>query len=226
MSYSGHTIGRPKLKPLHTLLSLIAIAIVVVVPHLGLIPNFGYSIPILLFVWVCLKLSGERFADIGFRPKSFRLKAALIGAVSAVAILSIMQLLVLPALDYIFEFDPIELSLHEFLKANPAQFLFIIAMGWLVGGLYEELVFHGFIFTRLEMIIPGKHSTAIGFVASSLIFGAYHHQLGAVGAFNALVVGMVYQGLFLYFRRDLWASIVCHGVYNTMVFTMIYLELI
>ena len=46
---------------------------------------------------------------------------------------------------------------------------------------------------------------------------------GFDGAFNALMVGAVYQGLFLYFKRNLWASIICHGVYNTIVMTLIYL---
>ena len=52
------------------------------------------------------------------------------------------------------------------------------------------------------------------------MFGAYHLQMGSAGAFNALVVGSVYLGLFLYFDRNLWASIICHGVYNTVVLTL------
>ena len=203
--------------------SLLAIAVIVVLPHLGLIPNFGYSIPILLFVWLVLKHNGEKFSDIGFRFKSIKLKAVLIGSIAAVAILSIMQLLVFPVLELFIEFESTDLGLYDFIKENKAQFIFIVVMGWLIGGFYEEIVFHGFIFTRLEKMIPGKYATTSAFVISCILFGAYHLQMGFDGAFNALMVGAVYQGLFLYFKRNLWASIICHGVYNTIVMTLIYL---
>jgi len=218
---STHT--RTALSSSSIILSLLAIAVVVVFPHLGLIPNFGYSIPILLFVWLVLKHNGEKFSDIGFRSKPLSLRAALIGSIAAVAILSIMQLLVFPVLEQFVEFESTDLGLYEFIRASKAQFFIIVVMGWLVGAFYEEIVFHGFIFTRLERMIPGKYATASGFVASCVLFGAYHLQMGSAGAFNALVVGIVYQGLFLYFKRDLWASIMCHGVYNTIVMTLIYL---
>ena len=95
-------------------------------------------------------------------------------------------------------------------------------MGWLIGGLYEEIVFHGFIFTRLEKMIKGKYTTSLSFLITASIFGAYHIQLGVDGLINAFVVGTVYLALFLFFKRNLWYSIICHGVYNSIVMTLIY----
>lgn len=204
-------------------LNVLAIAVVVGLPHLGLTPNFSYSIPILLFVWLVLRSTGEGFSDVGFRFRSCSRRAALTGCLAAVVILGVMQLLVFPVLEHFVEFESTEIGLHEFVQANMTQFLIIVVMGWLVGGLYEEIVFHGFIFTRLEKMIPGKNATAWSFVGACTLFGAYHLQMGSAGALNALVVGAVYQGLYLHFRRDLWASIICHGVYNTIVLTLIYL---
>ena len=204
-------------------LNALAIAVVVGLPHLGLTPNFSYSIPILVFVWLFLRSTGESFSDIGLRFRSCTRRAVVTGCLAAAVILGIMQLLVFPVLEYFVEFEPTDIGIHDFARANVAQFLFLVAMGWLVGGLYEEIVFHGFIFTRLEKLIPGKNATAWSFVVTCTLFGAYHLQMGWDGAFNALVVGAVYQGLYLYFRRDLWASIVCHGVYNTIVLTLIHL---
>ncbi|MEM8486557.1 MAG: type II CAAX endopeptidase family protein [Bacteroidota bacterium] len=211
------------MKPLQILYSLLAIAAIVVFPHLGLIPNFGYTIPLLLVVWLVLKQNGEKFSDIGFRFKPLTLKAVLIGSGAAVAILSIMQGLVFPLLELFVELEEEDLGLYDIIRENKIQLLIMIVMGWLIGGFYEEIVFHGFIFTRLEKMIPGQYTTVLSFVIACLLFGAYHLQMGAAGAFNALVVGMVYQGLFLYFKRDLWASIICHGVYNTLVMTLIHL---
>lgn len=204
-------------------LNALAIATVVVLPHLGLTPNFSYSIPILLFVWLFLKRTKEGFRDVGFRFKPCSRRAALVGSLAAVAILGIMQLLVFPALEAIVELESEELGLYEFIRASKVQLAITIAMGWLVGGLYEEIVLHGFVFTRLEKMFSGEHATALSFSVSCILFGAYHLQMGTAGAFNALVVGTVYMGLFLHFKRNLWASIICHGVYNTLVMTLIYL---
>ncbi len=211
------------MKPLQILLNLLAIAIIVVLPHLGLIPSFGYSIPILLIVWLVLKYNGEKFSDIGFLFKSFETRAAIIGSIAAVAILSFMQLLVFPVLEQFIELESKDIGLYDFIRAGTVQFIFVVVMGWLIGGFYEEIVFHGFIFTQLEKMIPGKYATVLSFALTCMLFGAYHLQMGMAGAFNALVVGCVYMGLFLYCKRNLWASIICHGVYNTIVMTLIYL---
>ena len=102
------------------------------------------------------------------------------------------------------------------------EYLFIVIMGWLVGGFYEEIVFHGFIFSRLEKMIPCKYATSIAFIGTSIIFGTYHFQLGVDGLINALIVGAVYLAIFLFYKRNLWYSIICHGTYNTIVITLIY----
>ena len=202
------------------LLDLLAIAAIVGLPHLGLTPNFTYVLPILLVTWIALRARGERFADIGFRFRSCSKRAALTGALAAVAILALMQLLVFPVLELFIEFEPEDIGLREILEDNPVALAVMIVMAWLVGGFYEEIVFHGFVFTRLETILPGKNAAVSSFVVTSFLFGAYHLQMGLGGALNALVVGTVYLGLFLYFERNLWASIVCHGVYNTIVMTL------
>ena len=52
------------------IINVAAICTIVILPHTGLIPNFLYSIPILLFVWFALKQSNKSFQDIGFSFKT------------------------------------------------------------------------------------------------------------------------------------------------------------
>lgn len=204
------------------LLHIFTICVIVFLPHAELIPNFGYSVPVLLLVWFVLKYFNESFSTIGFSFKGFKPKSILIGSLVAVLTLGFMQLIFFPIVESFVDFEGSEIGLHAFLQGNKWQYLFVICMGWLVGGFYEEIVFHGFIFTRLEKIIRSKYATTIAFICTSIIFGAYHYQLGAAGLINALIVGAVYLGLFLFFQRNLWFSIFCHGVYNTLVITLIY----
>lgn len=205
-----------------TIINIIAICIITILPHMELIPFFGYIIPIFLLVWILLKYSNETFSDIGFSFKKFKPKSIVIGILVAILTLGFMQLVFFPVLEHLIIFEETEVGLYEFIKGNKWQYIIIIIMGWLVGGLYEEIVFHGFIFSRLEKMIQNKYATAIAFIIVVILFGAYHYQLGGAGLINALIVGAVYLTLFLFFKRNLWYSILCHGVYNTIVITLIY----
>lgn len=204
------------------LLNIITISVIVILPHTELIPNFGYSVPIFVLVWLILKYSNETFSNIGFSLKQFKPKSILIGSLVALLTLSFMQLIFFPVLENFVVFEDTEVGLHAFIKGNLGQYLIIIIMGWIVGGFYEEIVFHGFIFSRLEKMIQGKYATTIAFIGAATIFGAYHYQLRGAGLINALIVGTVYLGLFLFYKRNLWYSIFCHGAYNTIVITLIY----
>ena len=103
------------------------------------------------------------------------------------------------------------------------MFLFVTAMGWVIGGLYEEIAFHGFIFTRIEKMAGRRHGTTIAVTMTALIFGIYHFQLGTSGVINALVAGLGYHLLGLYFRRNLWYSLFAHGTFDTIAISLIYL---
>lgn len=203
-------------------INALTIVAIVTLPHTELIPLFGYSLPIILLVWFALHSANETFADIGFEPKRFKARSILIGSLIAAASLSFMQLAFFPVLDYFASFEEPSIGLYDFIKENKWQYFFTLIMGWLIGGFYEEIVFHGFIFSRLEKMIKGKYATALALFITVLLFGAYHYQLGAAGLINALIIGAVYLGLFLFFQRNLWYSIFCHGVYNTIVITLIY----
>ena len=96
-------------------------------------------------------------------------------------------------------------------------------MGWLVGGLYEEIVFHGFIFTYVEKSVPGKAKVPISFLFTNVVFALYHFQLGTEGVINALIAGSCYHALILVHNRNLWYGIFCHAIFDTIALTAIYL---
>ncbi|MCW3119954.1 MAG: family intrarane metalloprotease [Chitinophagaceae bacterium] len=109
------------------------------------------------------------------------------------------------------------------IRHNFSMYLFVIIMGWLVGGIYEELVFHGFIFKGIEKIITGRTGFIISFVLTNLIFGLYHVQLGASGIINAFAAGCAYHALAIKFQRNLWFAVFFHGFFDTIALSYIYL---
>ena len=208
------------------ILSLLVIVIIAVFPHLGLLPGFSYAVPILLVVWLSLKQFRERFSNLMFRWKGLSWHAAFTGVLAGILLFSFLQLAFWPVLDSALNFEESDADIYRFLKESPLTFGITLAMGWLIGGVYEEIVFHGFMFTRFEKMLPGKNPTLVAFLLTNIIFGAYHLQLGYPGAVNALLAGMAYNGIAIYFNRNLWYAIICHGTYNTLTITFIYLEYI
>lgn len=212
------------MRPFHVLLNLITIAIIVIFPHLGLIPLFGYSIPVLLLAWLVVRYTGDEFKAVSFSFREFEVKAVWVGAIAAISMLAFMQLVFFPVLEMVVTFEEVEIGLYDFVQKGIINLIIMIIMGWLIGGVYEEIVFHGFMFTRLEKMIPGKFGTHITFAITALLFGAYHVQLGMAGLINAFIVGTMYLGLFLHFNRNLWYPVIAHGTYNTIVMILIYLD--
>lgn len=203
--------------------SIIAIIIVVIVPHSGIIPiAFGYSIPILIFIWLFLKRQKENFESLGFSFKRFGIKPILIGVLSGIIIFSFLNWIFFPSLEKVVDLPPVNLGDFAKLKGNTGFYIFLLAMSWIIGGFYEELVFHGFIFSRLEKIMAGNYATIISFLLTNLIFALYHLQLGTSGVINALIAGAFYQALMLYYKRNMWYAIICHAVYDTIALTFIY----
>jgi membrane protease YdiL (CAAX protease family) len=205
------------------ILSTLAIGIVTVIPHLEIIPlPFGYVIPILLFIWLHLKFNKENFSSLGFSFKIFSLKSFLVGTISGVLIFSFLYFIFFPLLQYIIELPDSKVELYDNLKGNTGLYVFLLIMGWLVGGLYEEIVFHGFIFTYIEKLLPKRFSLTVSFLITSIIFGLYHFQLGYDGVINAFLAGIGYHIVILKNKRNLWYGIICHAIFDTIALTLLY----
>lgn len=219
MLSGNHTIISVK----EILFSLTAIIIVLLVPHSGIIPvPFGYSIPILVFVWFFLKRRHENFTTIGFSFKRFEVRSALVGALAGILIFSFLTWAFFPLLEKIITLPKVELGDFLKIREDTGFFVFILIMSWVVGGFYEELIFHGFIFTQFEKILPGKNSVLLSFLLTNIIFGLYHSQLGISGVLNAFLAGSAYHALMLFYKRNMWYAIFCHAVFDTIALTLIY----
>ena len=207
-----------------TLFILLAIAFIFLFPHFGFIPiPFLYIIPVLLVVWLFLKGTKENFANLGFSFKRFEVRAIWIGAIAAVLLFVFLNYIFFPLLNKVILLKPASLEDFKNIRHYFPMYVFILIAGFIVGGFYEELVFHGFIFTRIEKITGGKYAFMLSFIISNLIFGLYHFQLGVSGMLNAFVAGCAYHALMIKFNRNLWYSIFFHTFFDVIGLTYIYL---
>ncbi len=62
-----------------SLLAILVIVFVVLFPHFGVIPiPFGYTIPILIVIWLTLKRTKENFESVGFSFRKFETREGLL----------------------------------------------------------------------------------------------------------------------------------------------------
>jgi len=205
------------------IVSLLAIGLCFFLPHFfGVM--FIYPVIILIAIALILKVGfKENFNDVFFSFKNFRANAIWIGLVSAGLLSLFFRFawdpfinLILPHLEY-------DLSDMAFIKGNLVNYIIIMVMALLVGGFYEELVFHGFIFTRLERIVSGRYATAVSFIVTNIIFGLYHYQQGVKGILLTAIAGSVYHLLILRYGRNLWYGLFCHTFFDFIGLTLLYL---
>lgn len=203
-------------------ISIFIIAFAFFFPHYGGFPFFSYAVIVLIVVWLFLRyFTGENFEDIFFRFKNFRLRSIWMGAVAAVILFAILQYGVIPVFEKFFPGRKIDLHDFDFIRGHFINYILVLVAALLVGGFYEELIFHGFVFTRLEKIF-GKYKTLIAFILTAFVFAAYHFQQGIFGMVNAGLAGAAYHSLILKNGRNLWYGLFFHAFYDFIGLSFIY----
>jgi len=206
------------------ILDIIAIAFVFLLPHFGLIPfPFFYIVPVLAFIWIYLKKSSETFASIYFSLANFQLTTVAVGAAAACILLFLLSHVLFPLLSQLVHLRAANLADFRKVRGHFLTYCAYLIAGLVVGGFYEEVVFHGFIYTRFRKIITGKNAAAVAFGVTNLLFGLYHFQQGPSGIITAFIAGCAYQGLMLQFGRNLWYAIFFHAFFDAIGLTYIYL---
>jgi len=205
------------------------LASVLIIAFCFFFPHHGGGIlvyPLIVFTIVLLYLkfvTKENLNDLFFSFKRFKVASVLIGLAGAVILSAFFRFAWDPLINIILPGETVNLSDFAHIKGNLSNYIFILLLAFIVGGFYEEIIFHGFIFTRLEKIFPGKHSTAIAFGLTTIIFGAYHYQLGIKGVLVATIAGAVYHLFILKFNRNLWYGTFIHTFFDFIGLTLIYL---
>ena len=201
------------------LLVLLASRLDVVAPPLG-VPTA------ILVILVLLRLSGERFVDLGFeRPKSWT-KTFLLGAVLALGAQAFATLIVLPILQAAGIPLP-DFSNFAGVEGNLSALLLFLFIGWVPAGFGEEIIWRGFFMTRLARLLGESRAAWIASVlGTSIIFGMLHTYQGTGGMILTGTAGVILGTIYLWSGRNLWLAIFTHGIMNTLSFTALYLGLL
>ncbi len=132
-----------------------------------------------------------------------------------------MSTLIEPALQNVFN-QPVDLSNFDAVEGNLTNYLVLLAVGLLFGGIAEELVFRGYIVgwgTRLF----GSRAGPLLAIASAVVFGLAHLYQGLPGVVATGLVGLVFGITYLASGRRLAPAIFTHMTINLLGITELYL---
>lgn len=191
--------------------------------YAGLVPISSTPF-FLVLAWVSLRLRGLRWRDVGFvRPQRWA-AALLLGSLAGIGIELLSTFVTVPLLSRLVG-QPPDLSDFRPMVGNARLLLAGLALNWTLVASGEELVFRGYLMSRLAGVLRQTRGAWVAsLVVASALFGWCHGGQGATGmvqeGFAGLLLGILYLGC----RRNLVVPIVAHGAANTVAFSLIYFD--
>ncbi len=186
------------------------------------------NILMLIIVWTGLKLRGENWKHFGLTFKSISGKEAL-----KTFLLSLL-VLVLAVAGFILGSiimanitgipEEANMSSYDYLKNNFGMLMLTLVGVYIVSSFGEEVVYRGFLITRItELGFDEKKGRVIAVIISSIIFGLAHYEWGPMGIVQTGFMGLALGICYIKLKKRLWILILAHAYMDTVLMIQLYL---
>lgn len=116
-----------------------------------------------------------------------------------------------------------DMSKYAYLRGNLTMTILALASVYLVSSFAEEVIYRGFLITRItELGGSGKIAQWCAVVISSIVFGLVHSDWGLTGMVQASCMGLALGVSYLAVQRNLWVMILAHGYMDTVLILQMY----
>jgi membrane protease YdiL (CAAX protease family) len=201
----------------------IALVLGITVGHrvLRIIP-VDETLPIFILGWLSLWLRRVGWRGVGLtRPANWG-RVVTLGVVTGIFLQVLSEFVTEPAIKYLThqaadmsEFTPLVGNLEL------AALYFVLVWSWAAFG--EELTYRGYVLNRAaDLGNQTPFAWNVGLVLAMGLFGFGHSYQGAAGMIDTGIHGLVFGILYLASGRNLWASIIAHGVCDTVGIVAIF----
>ena len=164
----------------------------------------------------------ESWSEYGFR--SVKQKQLFIAIAIGISFGFVDNFLIEPLITRLVGAEP-DLSSYEGVKGNIAGLIGMLALGWLVGGLFEEFFFRGYLFNRINSLFTNPVlQKSISILVISVVFAFAHNYQGIGGIIGTFEFSIVMSFLYFYFGRNVWYLILVHGFYDTVGIFRLFLS--
>ena len=171
---------------------------------------------------VLLARTGESWRSLGLRRPA-RSGTTLVWGIGAAAFVVFLLPLVLRPIAQGLGWPPQHTERLGDLRDPWRFFLFLVPIGWGTAALGEEMIYRGFIHTRLLLLLGDSPlGRVLAGLGQAALFGAAHLYLGPRGAFNTFAIGLVSVMVYERTGRNLWPAILAHGLTDTVGLTALH----
>lgn len=172
-----------------------------------------------------LWLRQSSWRQIGLRRPASWLRTVVLGTGIAVVWTALDLVVTLPLLERLTG-QSLELSEYASVQGNLGSLLLWVALSWTLAAFGEEMAYRGYMLNRLaDLFGRDKAGWACSLIIMGLAFGAGHTFQGPVGFVLSAEEGVLFGILYLASGRNLWLTVIGHGVGNTIGFIMLYFGL-
>ena len=181
-----------------------------------------------LLAWGMLRLRGKTWKDVGLcKPKHIGRMVFI--TLIATAILLPLSNFVKHGIIALTETVP-NLEAFEAMQGNIVALAGGLAVAWIFGSFLEEFLFRGFLLNTLYELFSNKEcpkwvTWTVAVLITSVFTGIGHFYQGIVGMIGTGFIAVGFASIYLINRRNLWSSILAHGLYDTVAFVLVYLAI-
>lgn len=185
------------------------------------------NIVLIFLVWFSQWLRGEGLGQLGLRGISCSWKAVarnllislLLMVLGLLAFQSGLLLVSVPGKDL----SPDISANYDYLKQHPAILIVSLLGVYVVSSFGEELVYRGYLISRLLRLFGASNlGKPLVAVSSAIIFGAIHYQWGVTGMVQTSLMGLVFALAFMIMKNRLLPLILAHAYMDTILIVSIY----
>lgn len=181
------------------------------------------TLPILILGCASLWLRGTGWSGVGFTRPARWSGVILLGVTAGVLLQVLSEFVTEPLISHLTQQVP-DVSAFRPLVGNLKLVLVYLVVVWSWAAFGEELTYRGYVLNRgadLGRGTPWAWAASLLFVTT--LFGFGHSYQGVVGMIDTGIHGLILGVVYLVAGRNLWASIIAHGVGNTIALGMVFL---
>ena len=208
---------------------LLDLEMLLILAGIALIATNAFPFVIFLLfalAWVSLRLRRLGWRDVGLKRPAHILATIGLAILIGCGYQALDTWLIAPVLQRITG-EAINLSQFSLLRGNLTALAFFLLVTWTEAAFIEEMFFRGYLLNRLIDVIGGSRlAITIALLGNAILFGLGHTYQGLTGVLDTALAGFLLAMIYIFSGRNLWITILTHGVIDTVGVVLLYLGLV
>lgn len=184
------------------------------------------NVLMLATAWAALRRRGQTFAVLGLGLRRVGARTVLRAVLQSIVVLvaALAAFVVGSAIATpLASGAPADMTGYGYLQGDLPMLLAALAAVWFVSSFGEEVIYRGFLMSRVAGIAGGGRTAWwIAVAVSAVVFGLVHFDWGVVGIVQTAFMGLALGSAYLVVGRNLWVLVLAHAYIDTLLLVQLY----